>query len=106
MTLPYSLSDIQHWLQTAITHPAGVRAGAANSDVLQGGVGQSVDIRRVILPSQEMNSEERLQIYGRAYFGRLIECLRAQFPAVHHAIGDDAFDGLAFGFLVDHPSRS
>lgn len=106
MALPHSLSDIQQWFQTTISHPAGVDAATANSGTSQGHGEQPVDIARVILPSEEMNSEERLQIYSRAYFGRLIECLRAQFPAVHHAIRDDAFDGLAFGFLVDHPSRS
>jgi hypothetical protein len=32
--------------------------------------------------------------------------LRAQFPAVLHAVGNDAFDGLAFGYLLQHPSTS
>ena len=51
-----------------------------------------------------MSSLDRLRIYGHAYFSRLIECLRAQYPAVRHLVEEEAFDSLAFGYLVDHPS--
>ncbi len=100
------LNTIQRWLQAVITHPEGVRAGVDSPtarDLVQ--VTQA-DVERIILPSREMTSLDRLQIYGRAYFGRLLECLAAQFPAVQHVVGEDAFNGLAFGYLVDHPSKS
>jgi hypothetical protein len=99
-----ALHTIQRWLQAVITHPDGVGAGVASSDAMKLLNVTSVDVERVILPSVEMTSLDRLGIYGRAYFGRLLECLRAQYPAVRHAVGDEAFDGLAFGYLVDHPS--
>lgn len=104
MPLSRSLNSIQKWMQTVITHPDGVGAGVASSDAVTLLDVASDDVERVVLPSREMGSLDRLQIYGRAYFGRLLECLRAQFPAVRHALGDEAFDGLAFGYLVDHPS--
>ena len=100
------LNTIQRWLQAVITHPDGVRAGVDSPTARQlVGVTQT-DVAQVILPSREMTSLDRLQIYGRAYFGRLLECLAAQFPAVQHAVGEEAFNGLAFGYLVDHPSKS
>jgi Putative DNA-binding domain len=36
----------------------------------------------------------------------LLECLREEFPATARAVGDEAFDGLAFGYLQEHPSES
>jgi hypothetical protein len=100
------LNTIQRWLQAVITHPHGVRAGVDSLTARQLVEVTSADIVQVILPSREMTSLDRLQIYGQAYFGRLLECLSAQFPAVKHAVGEDAFNGLAFGYLVDHPSKS
>ncbi len=100
------LNTIQRWLQAVITHPDGVRAGVDSPTARQLVEVTQADIVQVILPSREMTSLDRLQIYGRAYFGRLLECLAAQFPAVKHAVGEDAFNGLAFGYLVEHPSKS
>ncbi|MEI8020801.1 MAG: DNA-binding domain-containing protein [Schlesneria sp.] len=100
------LNTIQRWLQAVITHPEGVRAGVDSPTARQLVEVTQTDVERVILPSREMTSLDRLQIYGRAYFGRLLECLAAQFPAVRHAVGEEAFNGLAFGYLVDHPSKS
>ena len=102
----HQLSDIQSWMQAVITHPSGVNAGIASetaTKTIEIGID---DIERLILPSNEMSSLDRIQIYGRAYFGRLVECLRAQFPAVRHAISDEAFDGLAYGYLIQNPSRN
>ena len=100
------LNTIQRWLQAVITHPDGVRAGIDSPTARQLVEVTPVDVEQVILPSREMTSLDRLQIYGRAYFGRLLECLAAQFPAMQHAAGEVAFNGLAFGYLVDHPSKS
>lgn len=94
-----ALAAIQQWMQAAITHPNGVQAGIADLSV-----GNSLPVEDAILPSSKMTGLERLQIYGRAYFGRLIECLQAQFPAVRTAIGDDAFNAMAFGYLAQNPS--
>lgn len=99
-----ALYDVQLWLQTVITHPDGIRAGMVAAEAVSGITER--DAQQITLPSSQMTREERLQIYNRAYFGRLIECLRAQFPAVRHAVGDDAFDGLAFGYLLHHPSKT
>ena len=100
------LNTIQNWLQAVITHPDGVRAGINSQTARELVDVTQSDVERVILPSSEMTSLDRLQIYGRAYFGRLLECLAAQFPSVRYAVGEEAFNGLAFGYLVDHPSKS
>ena len=100
------LKRLQRWLQTVITHPQGVVAG-----VNSGGARQEVDVRseeveQVIAPSKALSSIERLNVYGNAYVARLVGCLHDEFPALVHAIGKEAFDGLAFGYVHAHPSHS
>ncbi|WP_397568812.1 putative DNA-binding domain-containing protein [Schlesneria sp. T3-172] len=103
---PPPLDVIQSWLQSVITDPLGIEAGIASSPAMERFATSVSDVESVILPSQRLSSLDRLRIYGNAYFGRLLDCLRSQFPAVRQAAGDDAFDGLAFGYLVSHPSKS
>src|ERR1700693_5287793 len=100
------LAQIQRWLQAVITHPDGVEAGLASSeardqiDVDPGRVEQVVD------PSKRRTSIERLEVYANAYYARLLECLRDEFPALLHAVGEEVFDGLAFEYLPSYPSQS
>jgi hypothetical protein len=61
---------------------------------------------RVIARSQQLTSVERLQIYANAYYARLIECLRAEFPALVHVLGESTFDGFALDYLQKYPSHS
>ena len=101
-----SLDQLQRWMQSVITHPAGIESGA-NSDSARTALGVVVDeLDDVVCRSQRLSSADRLRIYGNAYFARLLECLRAEFPAMVQALGEEAFDGLAFGYLLDHPSQS
>ena len=105
MTQSRSLDDIQRWVQAVITHHEGAAAGVSSTEARQSIDVDLQDVERVILPSSQMNGLDRLQIYSQAYFGRLIECLRAQFPATRHAVGETEFDGFAFGYLIQHPSK-
>lgn len=75
--------------------------------LLRGETGQNTPpIGDVITSSGRQSAEERLAVYARAYFGRLLECLEAEFPAVRHAAGDEAFRELATGYLRAFPSQS
>ena len=101
-----SLDQLQGWMQSVITHPAGIETGAS-SDSARTALGVEVDeLDDVVCRSQRLSSADRLRIYGNAYFARLLECLRAEFPAMVKALGEEAFDGLAFGYLLEHPSQS
>ncbi len=100
------LDQIQRWLQAVIMHPDGVSAGIDSSEARS-----EVDIRpdqieQVVDRSKRRTSVERLEVYANAYYARLLECLRDEFPALLHAVGDEVFDGLAFGYLQAYPSTS
>jgi hypothetical protein len=87
------LDELQKWFQAAVTHPGGV---ATATD----------DVAAIVLPSSQQSADERLGVYAQAYWARLLECLREEFPTLRAAIGDEAFDGLAVDYLIHYPSQS
>ena len=101
-----SLDRLQGWMQSVITHPAGIEAGASSDSAHKALGGRVDELDEVVCRSQRLSSADRLRVYGNAYFARLLECLRAEFPARVKALGEEAFDGLAFGYLLEHPSQS
>ncbi len=101
-----SLDHVQQWLQTVIIDPDGIEAGIA-SDAAHAQIEvTSAEVEQVIGRSRSLTSIERLQVYSDAYYARLLECLRDEFPALAHALGDETFDAFAFGYLQQYPSRS
>ncbi len=100
------LAQIQRWLQAVITHPDGIEAGMA-SDAARSEIDVSPDrVEEVVDRSKRRTSVERLEVYANAYYARLLECLRDEYPALLHAAGEEVFDGLAFGYLQAYPSQS
>jgi hypothetical protein len=103
---PRPFPRIQRWMQTAIMHPEGVVAGM-NSPAAREQIGAAADgAEKVVTRSKALTAVERLSIYGNAYYARLLECLREEFPAVRRALGDDVFDSFAAAYLQKYPSRS
>jgi hypothetical protein len=100
------LGRIERWMQSVITHPGGVAAGIdsprarAEIDLSAG------EVELVVNRSKSQTSLERLQIYAGAYYARLLECLREEFPAVAHAAGPEAFGEFVLRYLQAYPSRS
>lgn len=100
------LAAIQRWMQSVITHPDGVSDGI-ESEEARGEVDiSSSEIEQVISRSRNLTSIERLEIYGNAYFARLMECLRESYPVLVKATGQEVFDQFAFGYLQNYPSTS
>jgi len=100
------LAQIQRWLQAVITHPDGVEAALSSSEARAEIDVPPERIEDVVEPSTRRTSIERLEVYANAYYARLLECLRDEFPALLHAVGEEVFDGLAFGYLQSYPSQS
>jgi hypothetical protein len=107
MTSPLQpLDRLQRWMQTVITHPEGVAAGIA-ADAARREIDVSADgVEDVIRPSHALSSIQRLEVYGNAYYARLIECLAAEFPATRQFVGEEAFSGFVFEYLQQYPSTS
>lgn len=101
-----SLDRIQRWMQAVITHPDGPAAGL-DSPPAQAAIEVASDrLEQVVCRSQNLTSLERLQIYSNAYLARLVECMRAEYPALLHLLGADTFDSFAVAYLQSYPSTS
>jgi hypothetical protein len=101
-----NLESLQRWMQRVITHPEGIAAGINSAEARRQIDICSEDVESVIRPSHALNSIQRLEIYGNAYYARLIECLAAEFPATRHLVGEDAFSGFVLEYLQQFPSTS
>jgi hypothetical protein len=100
------LEPIQRWMQAAIMHPGGVAEGIASPEAREHiSVGPD-GAERVVNRSRSQTALERLAVYANAYYARLLECMREEFPVLRHALGEELFDAFAAGYLQAYPSRS
>jgi hypothetical protein len=56
------------------------------------------------LQAGSVDVDSQLEIYVNAYLMRLVEALRSNYPALHHALGDEDFAVMARGYLERYPS--
>lgn len=83
------LAALQRWMQTACL------------------TGQlPLDAAQQLHGSPALPPADRLAIYAHGYRERLIATLRAKYPLLRTAAGDDVFDLFALGYLRARPPRS
>ncbi len=61
---------------------------------------------RFIKPNDRLTSFERLEIYNRQYWWRLMASMAEDFPGLQAILGNQKFEALCKAYLVDCPSRS
>jgi hypothetical protein len=59
-----------------------------------------------IAPNSRLSAFERLEIYNRQYWLRVLGALAEDFPALRAVVGGRAFESLSVQYLAAHPSRS
>jgi len=59
-----------------------------------------------IAPNSRLSAFERLEIYNRQYWFRVLGALAEDFPALRSVVGARAFEALSIAYLTAHPSRS
>ncbi len=57
-------------------------------------------------PNDRLTSRERLEIYSRSYWFRVLDSLYDDFPGLRAVLGQQAFHRLSRAYLADCPSRS
>src|SRR5712672_3239387 len=57
-------------------------------------------------PNDRLTSFERLEIYNRQYWWRLMSSLAEDFPGLQAVLGNRRFEALCKNYLVARPSRS
>jgi hypothetical protein len=59
-----------------------------------------------IAPNSRLSSFERLEIYNRQYWFRLISVVSEDFPTLNAVLGQRRFDALILAYLAENPSTS
>ncbi|HEY2499402.1 MAG TPA: putative DNA-binding domain-containing protein [Candidatus Angelobacter sp.] len=61
---------------------------------------------QIIKPNDRLTSVERLEIYNRVYWFRILSSLADDFPGLRGVIGQEKFDQVLLGYLTEMPSVS
>lgn len=88
---PAALASAQRWMLDALVFPRRV-GGAA--------------IERQLASFPGLSGAEGLAIYQRGYFLRIAGCMREQFPALCHALGEPLFNDFVAEYIREHPPAS
>lgn len=63
-------------------------------------------IGEFIKPNARLTSVERVEIYSRSYWYRILDCLYDDFPGVRSILGTRKFHKLSTAYLARYPSES
>ncbi|MET0647471.1 MAG: DNA-binding domain-containing protein [Pyrinomonadaceae bacterium] len=95
------LSLLQHWMKTVVTERGGLEEKLRAAARLHG-----LSAEDVVADTRGLDAHERLGIYARGYVLRLLECMRADFPALRGFVGDAVFDAFARAYIITRPPGS
>jgi len=98
------LRAIQRAFATGITRPLTpdrrMQPKWANGESTQ------KEVATFIKPNDRLSSFERLEIYNRQYWFRLLDCFYEDFPGLRTLIGEKRFYDLSVAYLTKYPSTS
>ncbi len=104
MAEPMLLEDLQREMAAAIMMPLtaddGMRSHSADGRVMEQVAASFV------APNSRLTPVERLEIYNRQYWFRVLGALEEDFPSLRAVVGSHAFSELSVAYLAAHPSRS
>jgi hypothetical protein len=99
-----NLAQLQREMATAVMLPLtgdeAMRAEAAD------GRAMTAVAESFIAPNSRLTAFERLEIYNRQYWFRVLGALAEDFRALRAVVGGRAFEALSIAYLTVHPSRS
>jgi hypothetical protein len=101
---PMSLAELQREMAAALMVPLTPEEEMHRT----GPDGRSLEqvASSFIAPNSRLSAFERLEIYNRQYWFRVLGSLAEDFPALRAVVGPRAFDALLVAYLTAHPSRS
>jgi hypothetical protein len=97
------LQDLQRLAAGMIMRPLG--RDMQTNPVWQDGRPTAQIAASFIKPNDRLTSLERVQIYNRQYWFRLIDCLYEDYPGLLAILGHRKFDKLIHAYLEKYPSR-
>lgn len=94
-----TLAEIQGLFWRAITWPTGVAAFLDQTDEQTRRL-----FERVFAQTPGFSRLQRMEVYADAYYYRLEDVLREQFPVVFYVSGPVRFRNLCTDYVLEHPS--
>jgi hypothetical protein len=92
------LKELQRRVATVIMQPLTRRETMRRSAKAEAGA--------LIKPNKVLSSFERLEIYNRQYWFRVLSCFAEDFPGLRAIVGTRVFEKLMRAYLRDCPSKS
>src|SRR6202012_582972 len=71
-----------------------------------GGGSMRAEAAKFIKPNDRLTSFERLEIYNRQYWFRVLSAFAEDFPGLRAVLGERKFDAVAKAYINDCPSTS
>jgi len=98
------LLELQRTMARAVMQP--LSASEHMQRVAPDGKSMRAYASRFIKPNNRLTSFERLEIYNRQYWLRLLSSMNEDFPGLRSVLGSRRFEAMCRAYLVDCPSRS
>jgi hypothetical protein len=99
-----TLKALQQRMAAAVMAPLTSRETMARRR--PDGMRMELEAAAFIKPNERLSALERLEIYNRQYWFRVLGCLAEDFPGLRAVLGRTRFDGLIRAYLTACPSRS
>jgi hypothetical protein len=99
-----NLETLQREMAAAIMQP--LTADETMCPIAPDGRKMHAIAKSFIAPNSQLSAFERLEIYNRQYWFRVLSALIEDFPALRAVVGGNRFDAISVAYLTAHPSRS
>jgi len=99
-----NLETLQREMATAVMQP--LTPSEEMSSHAPDGRSMAAVAESFIAPNSRLSAFDRLEIYNRQYWFRVLGALAEDFPALQAVVGTKAFEALSIAYLAAHPSRS
>jgi len=100
MSLEQIQREMAHAVMTPLTAADEMRKESRDGRSMEG------IAKSFIAPNSKLSSFDRLEIYNRQYWYRVLGALAEDFPALRSVIGSRAFDAVSVAYIDSHPNRS
>ena len=88
----FDLSEVQKWMHSSLIAPRSGTTAETQS--------------RLASSNPDLPPQAGLAIYQRSYALRIAACMREQFPALGHALGEDLFNDFVAEYVRALPPES
>ena len=98
------LLDLQRRMASAVMQPLTKTDRMAPRNPQ--GRSNATEAKEFVKPNSRLTSFERLEIYNRQYWFRILDSFAEDFPGLRAVVGRKRFDEIARAYLTEHPSES